>query len=712
MTSAEGVATLSELVTLGENSSFDPTKLSTSTLKSIISHINTLKRNNISIDEQTLTINTVQLLDRLLDLKGKPLSDSYKRQIGMTIKRLYPKADISLKPYNKSHNDSRRNKSRTRISSDSFIESVRKVRDATISILQTVDIQRRIEDLGQYDACLAALLTLCTSLRIEEVRHLKMFHIDKIRNNQTIGIKSKQSYASRVIAINDLLEATFSTIERQRQYVKDNIAIKKYDHASRYQEYRLESDYIIMSTADYMRKKLHEIAASVGVNIETFGFTVFRKLTTTVLIEGGGFLTAQTMNNHSTLNTTLEHYNMQTSKSVQKTYDDLNLATSILEDVETPSAKNAQELLSKPTPKSQMLPSPTAKTTSDFIPPPLMRSVQKPSTSQPSTSSTTNNSSVLNELTEIKNQLRSQTEQNRQLQNEIDILKVEQIQTNEKATALKTKLDTLPAKYEKYLENIRAEANKKLNDDLVAAMQILEIEADRINTLRSQVVQKLDELEIRGIDRQVLDELYADFDVKLANIEKSCMNTDQLKREYDRRLQDVEESIVKARASSIDMNTFNQLVERLETTLESSIETDSSDIRRQITELTTNLENIQTLYGIDQEKDRRELEDVRSQAIISQNENEQKLKALSEELTRLRRLISKRQTVSEQENVDTRKRRRLNRQEPMPRQTLPFETPPYTPAYSFEEAPPKPINDEEMNMLTSIGIPSDSDSDL
>nr|WDA64846.1 vlf-1 protein [Oryctes rhinoceros nudivirus] len=218
-------ATIAELLTIGSNASFDPTKLSTSTLQSVVSHIKTLKRNGISIDEQTLTIDTERLLDRLYDKKGNLLNDAYKRQIGMTIKRLFPQADISLQQYNRAHNESRKRKTRT--SSDTFMNSVRVLRDATLNIIQDVYIHKRVDDLGQYDACLGVLLTLCTSLRIEEVRHLKLTHIEKIRDNQPIGIKSKQSYATRVISPNNLLDATFTTILKQRPYVVHSINVKK-----------------------------------------------------------------------------------------------------------------------------------------------------------------------------------------------------------------------------------------------------------------------------------------------------------------------------------------------------------------------------------------------------------------------------------------------------------------------------------------------------
>lgn len=243
---------LPTLMELGLESTIDPTKLASSTLKSSNSHIKLLKRNNIPLTEQSLTINTEKMLNRLIDVKGVPLTDSYKRQIGMTIKRLFPNADISLASYNKER--SRHRSSQTRVASDEFMNSVRLIRAASVNIIQDVYIHKRIDDIGLYDASLGILLVLSTSLRLAEIRQLKTTHIPTIRANEPVGIKSKASHSTRIIAPNDLLLTSFSTIEAQRLYVKEYLKIKKSDMIKCKQQYRFDKHFIIITSADYMRK--------------------------------------------------------------------------------------------------------------------------------------------------------------------------------------------------------------------------------------------------------------------------------------------------------------------------------------------------------------------------------------------------------------------------------------------------------------------------
>lgn len=480
-------ATLANLLVLGSNSSFDSSKLSTSTITGVISHIKTLKRNNITLDEQTLTINTEYMLDRLIDKKGNLLNDNYKRQIGMTIKRIYPNADIPLNQYKKAHNESRLGKNKTRASSDEFMNAVRILRDATLNIISDVYSHERVDDLGQYDSCIATLLTLCTSLRIEEVRHLKLSHIQKIRENQPIGIKSKQSYATRVISNNNLLESTFNAILKQRNYIIKTVQVKKADYATQYQQNRITSDYIIISTADYMRKKLHEIAAASGAKFESLGFNVFRKLTTSVLIEGGGFLVAQTMNNHRSLNTTLEHYNMKTSKSVQQTYD--ALAESIINDIEMPQIGNNIETILANNIKSQKSQPPTNITPVIApLPPPAIKPSKNKSPIEPLTS---NIGSTAKKLKPNTDEPKSPDILNRIL-SEIEKLKSYQQTTMADTNALKINI-----------AQVQFEIDKKLTADVKTAADLASKDSTQIDVLQqltNEYYNKLIDLEKRLLD--------------------------------------------------------------------------------------------------------------------------------------------------------------------------------------------------------------------
>lgn len=613
---SDSASSLASLLTLGINASFDPSKLSPSTIQSIISHIKTLKRNGISLDEQSLTINTEHMLDRLKDTKGNLLNDSYKRQIGMTIKRLFPQSDISLQQYNRAHNESR--SSRTRASSDEFMNNVRKLRDATLNIIQDVYLHRRIDDLGLYDACIAVLLTLCTSLRIEEIRHLKLSHIPKIQANQPIGIKSKQSFATRIISSNNLLETTFTTIKKQRQYVADFVKLKKSDYASKYQQNRIESDYIIISTADYMRKKLHEIAASIGVKIDNLGFTIFRKSTTTVLIEGGGHLVAQTMNNHSSLNTTLGHYNILTPQTVQKTYDDL--AIDILNNTEIPSAENTKRFMNQL--ETQM---------------------------KPSTSTVTNKKQI------------SENKTIPEIISDIEALKKSQQATAQNTNAelrqIKAQINTFPDKIHDQLNRIKIEANKQISLDFTTAMDRVARELEQINNLRGELSSKIRELELHGIGTDALNELNSQFQNKISEIETSCITAQQLKDDYDEKLQTIEKFVTELRSSAMRPEEVIKKTSELKNTLKSNIMVQNRNIRSQISKVSKDLENLKQLFGIDQN----EIKELENKAVMSQTETNRKFDILNNELARLRDII-------ESEQPKRKKPRYID---------LPFETPPY-----------------------------------
>lgn len=659
---SSSIATIAELLTLGTNASFDPSKLSTSTIQSVVSHIRTLKRNGIDINEQSLAINTEYVLDRLVDTKGKLLTDTYKRQIGMTIKRLYPHADISLSRYNKAHNESRSGK-QTRTSSDEYMTSIRALRDATLNIIQDVYIHERIDDLGQYDACLAALITLCTSLRIEEVRQLKLSHIPKIRDNQAIGIKSKNSYATRVIALNDLLETIFITIQNQRQYVKNCVAMKRLD--STYQQNRIQADYIIVSSSDYMRKKLHEIAAMIREKFPSLGFTVFRKSTTTVLIEGGGYLAAQMMNNHSSLNTTLEHYNMLTSKSVQKTYD--HLAADILEHTEIPSAKNAQNLLNKidiraPTSK------PTVKPTSNpTVKPTATVSRQSSTMPPPATNIVPKAKNIETELDLIKQQLVDQSKNVAdilQLKMELDNLKSAQLTKSNNAEheirQLRTKVDTLPKTFDEKLNNIKNEADKRLNIEFNAASEHVLREAAQINALKTELNNNLQELQGLGVGAKELIRVNNEFQTKISNIESSCINAQQLKSEYDEKFKNIESFVNNARSSITDPEKFDMLETNLKQALTTNVDAHTNVISDQISKISNDLNNLKQSFGIEHT----EIKNLENQSLIAQTETNKKFQVLNDELKALRSIIAE----STEPSFEPKRKR----------QRFPYETPPYT----------------------------------
>jgi hypothetical protein len=316
---------LDELLRLGNVASIDTATLSDTTLRSMVSHIRLLKRNGIPIKRETfISTDPLKILHGLKDMKDKPLQDQYKRQIAMTIKRLYPDLKFSLgelskHPYQGS----------TRLTSVSFNHNIRKIVDFASEFVKTVTQQGDLRDLGTYDTCLSVLLTLVTSLRISEILDLQMTDLESIEKDKPIYIRTKgnRNVARRIVP-NELLLMLILIIKSQRPKVEKfmNNSYNESTARNHIRKHRLIEQYVIISSSDFMRKKLREIAASLidsSKNDFPIGFNVFRKYVTTMLVEKGGEKLAQAMNNHSSVNTTLDYYNVESKNVTEKTYDEL-----------------------------------------------------------------------------------------------------------------------------------------------------------------------------------------------------------------------------------------------------------------------------------------------------------------------------------------------------------------------------------------------------
>lgn len=278
----------------GEIKLLHASKLSASTVRSVLSHIRTLERNGIQINRDSLVTSTVETLNKLKDKNNKSLTSQYKRQIGMTIKRLFPGENINLKPFAKE----RGNVKSTRLSSSVFVGYLKKIIERASFIIGLVNKKEYIHDLGLYDTCIAILITSSADLPLHDILDLKIKHIDNIKNNQSIDIKTKGYKNLRYIAPNDLLLEVFNSIIAQRDKVKKNVDMRIFESSDKHQKKRIDDNFIIVSSEDYMRKKLHELAASLLIPKGVLGFKAFRSYHTIILAEGVGRLIAQSMNNN------------------------------------------------------------------------------------------------------------------------------------------------------------------------------------------------------------------------------------------------------------------------------------------------------------------------------------------------------------------------------------------------------------------------------
>lgn len=303
------------LLELGKIASFDRARLSPSTVQCMLSHVRLLQRNNVPLTRAQLIGKTVPTINSLRDRHGKPLTKNYKRQVLMTIKRLFPNDNVRTNAFG-----GIRVKPTSRLMSDDFIGKVKKIIERAALVIGRAYDEESIDNLGMYDTCLAILITCCTSLRIHEILGLKMAQIDQIRNNVPIAVKSKAETNLRNVAPNDLLLSVFRAVEEQRPKVLRYLQNTFDSRSSRSETSRYEAQYIVLTSQDYMRKKMRELAASLFLPRETLGFNVFRSFIVSLLVDKGGYELAQSMNNHSSLNTTLDHYNVITPRTAETTY--------------------------------------------------------------------------------------------------------------------------------------------------------------------------------------------------------------------------------------------------------------------------------------------------------------------------------------------------------------------------------------------------------
>lgn len=295
--------------------------LANSTLRNFASHVRLLKHNGKAIDRISLTTNTTDMLEGLVNKRGDPLTTGYKRQIGMSIRRMFPDVHIDLSKYEKLRKQSRA----TRKSSETFVETARKLTERCSNYICKVSKSNTIDDIGKYEAAIAALFTVATSLRIEEIRALKMDHLRQIELGEDLAIPVKRKRGNRFVAANDALLAVIASVRSLRDTVAKTIANSSTEKIMIKRKIRYDSGYIFVTSVSFMSSRLHELGADLksGLIIKpatkaSLGWNVFRDYISTYLIENNCTDLARMMNNHSSLNTTFENYTISSNRSLDR----------------------------------------------------------------------------------------------------------------------------------------------------------------------------------------------------------------------------------------------------------------------------------------------------------------------------------------------------------------------------------------------------------
>lgn len=318
---------LQNIVRLGKSTSIDYSKISSSTLRSVMSHIKLLEKNNFDFRDDGIYhnggyVNATDMyrkLDNVRNSKNKLLTDDYKRQVLMTIKRTYSVyKQLDLKRY-RAHGYKP-----PKAVDATHMNELKAMTERAAKYLKIVTSDQKITDLGIYDVCLCIMLTSSSSLRISEILQLQLENLDEIKRGVPAAIHSKASQKSRIIPLNQMLDTTIDMIIKHRPYVLnalDYLSYRVSQSISNFRDDRKDGEYIISSSMSTLRKKLREFSAIVGTtSIANLGFNNFRKFITTILIEGGGHMVAKAMNNHSDIGTTFKHYNIQTPQATEDLY--------------------------------------------------------------------------------------------------------------------------------------------------------------------------------------------------------------------------------------------------------------------------------------------------------------------------------------------------------------------------------------------------------
>lgn len=316
---------LDKLARLGSSTTIDYTKISKSTMLSLMSHVKLLNKHNIDFDNEGLKKNGIVMtpneiyrsLDNMRNSKNKLLTSDYKRQILISIKRAYRTIykNLDLKRYpHKAYTT-------PKAANTEHMSSIKVLIEQAAKYTKNVNSDGKILDLGLYDVCLAIMITCSSSLRIAEIMQLNMSILEDIRQGRQASIQSKATHMPRIVPLNNVLSKTIDRIIKQRPYVMkllndQNDSINMY--VEEYKLHRIKDDYVIISSLSTLRKKLREFATVVGLN--TVGFNDFRKFITTVLIDGGGHEVAKAMNNHSDIGTTIRHYSVHTPQASEDLY--------------------------------------------------------------------------------------------------------------------------------------------------------------------------------------------------------------------------------------------------------------------------------------------------------------------------------------------------------------------------------------------------------
>lgn len=287
-------------------------QVSSSTLRKYQSYLNLFRRHGLHLND--LLTNANRTIDSLINKRGDELSVSYKLKIAWFVRKTLPNSDIDPLIYKRlaaSHIPGEQNMT------DQHMKRINEVIHEAFAFqkrtLESIENHGDI-DVDLYDTYVVVLLSIATCLRIREILDLKMLHLNFIERLQLVPIKTKTTRTPILIPMNRILESLFRWIRATRATYVKQVAVKvKIISDSR--NLRYKNDYLILYSESFIRKKLIDIAGT-GIS-----FNSLRKYITSYLIAQGGHKLAKRLNRHRKLDTTIQHYAVNTNEMLNRFYD-------------------------------------------------------------------------------------------------------------------------------------------------------------------------------------------------------------------------------------------------------------------------------------------------------------------------------------------------------------------------------------------------------
>lgn len=280
-------------------------ELSKNTKRAMATHLKIFKHNNVPIDKEHLVFNMKSTLDRLINIKGEPISDAYKCAMIVTIKRLFPDAKVSTKEYRKKQNRQ----------TEELTEVINIGTKIINYIAQSLAENPQFQDGLLYDTYLAILFMAYTGLRISEVYQIQYPTLSAILAEEKVQIKTKTNDTGVYVPMSAHLASLINLIIENRDYY----ASQETTFRDRLKKKRIDQGYVILSSESQLYIKLKMIVSQFD-DSNRVTFNTFRKCSTSALMNRNYISEAQAFNRHTTVETTSRFYTAANAEDIDNVF--------------------------------------------------------------------------------------------------------------------------------------------------------------------------------------------------------------------------------------------------------------------------------------------------------------------------------------------------------------------------------------------------------